>query len=234
MVFVSTDQDPIKKLVALQSQIIACTACPRLVAWREQVAEEKVKRHQDETYWGKPVPSFGDPNARLLIIGLAPAAHGANRTGRLFTGDRSGDWLFRALYRAGYSNQETPVHREDGLVLTDSYIVPIVRCAPPANKPTTAEIHQCSGYLADELKLLPNIQVVVALGSIAFNTFLKVYPHPLSVKNKPKFAHGAEYSISPQHTLIASYHPSQQSTFTGRLTEAMLDHIFERAKVLTR
>ncbi|MCW2955903.1 MAG: putative uracil-DNA glycosylase [Thermoleophilia bacterium] len=208
-----------------------CTACPRLVAWRELVAREKRASFVAEEYWGRPVPSFGDPQAGILIVGLAPAAHGANRTGRMFTGDRSGDWLFRSMHTAGLANQPTSVHRDDGLALTNAWITAAARCAPPANKPTPAELATCRPYLHRELELLaPTLKVAVCLGQIGYHTMWNVLaaigdelPRP-----RPKFGHGVEVA-TPRLTLLCSYHPSQQNTFTGKLTEPMLDGIFHRA-----
>ena len=226
--------NPEKVLKILQDEIVSCARCPRLVQWRTQVAHEKVKRFQDQTYWGKPVPSFGDVKARLVIVGLAPAAHGGNRTGRMFTGDRSGDWLYRALYRAGFANLSTSVHRDDGLQLKDCYITAMVHCAPPDNKPTPEEIQNCRSFLLREFSALTGVRVIVALGQLAFKASLESFK-ALDANPKlspPKFAHGVEYSLNDNLTLIASYHPSQQNTFTGRLTEAMLDAIFNRARQL--
>ncbi|MDZ7344583.1 MAG: uracil-DNA glycosylase [candidate division KSB1 bacterium] len=221
-------------LTTLQKQIIACRQCPRLVAWREQIAREKTKRFANEEYWGKPIPSFGDPNARLLIVGLAPAAHGGNRTGRMFTGDRSGDWLFRALYKAGFANQPNSVHRHDGLKLTDCYITATLRCAPPQNKPTPEEIANCRPYLLKEIALLKNVRVILGLGKVGFDNAFSAFSelHVLNFSPRPKFAHGAEYTLNANLTLIGTFHPSQQNTFTGKLTEAMFDRIFRRVKRL--
>jgi len=204
--------------------IVECRRCPRLVAWREQVAREKKQEFRDWDYWGQPVPSFGGEEARLLIIGLAPGAHGANRTGRMFTGDASGRWLYRALHRAGFANQPTWERHDDGLRLVDCYITAVIHCAPPGNKPLPAEIKNCRPYLADELARLRNVRVVVALGQIAFMNYLQV----AGVRPRPKFAHGAVYSLRPM--LIASYHPSRQNTNTGKLTEPMLDAVFAQAR----
>jgi len=211
---------------------VKCRRCPRLVAWREKVAKEKKHEFRDWDYWGKPVPSFGDANARLLIVGLAPAAHGANRTGRMFTGDSSGRWLFRALHRAGFANQPSWEKRDDGLKLIDCYITATARCAPPDNKPLPQEIENCSEYLDAELRLLKNLRVIVALGKIAFDNSLRALgrnglklPSPL-----PKFAHGAIHSLSSGLTLIASYHPSRQNTNTGKLTEKMFDEVWKEAR----
>jgi uracil-DNA glycosylase family 4 len=216
----------------LNGQIVACRACPRLVAWREQVAREKRAAYRDETYWGRPVPGFGDPRARLLLCGLAPAGHGGNRTGRVFTGDLSGDWLFAALYRAGFANQPTSRHRDDGLRLRDCYISACVRCAPPDNRPTTEERDTCLGYLVDELRLLSRVRVVVCLGGFAWDGLLQALRR-LGVRpgRKPPFGHGAEAVVGP-YTLLGCYHPSQQNTFTGRLTEAMIDAVLARAAAL--
>ena len=224
-------------LNALQAEIINCARCPRLVEWRERVAREKVRRFAGEQYWGKPVPSLGDARAQLFIIGLAPAAHGGNRTGRIFTGDRSGDWLYRALYRAGFANQPTSVQRGDGLKLQDCYITAAVHCAPPDNKPLPDEISNCRPYLLREIELLKHLRVVVALGRLAFDAAISSFGLPTQDHSarriaRPKFAHGAECQLRHGATLIASFHPSQQNTFTGRLTEPMFDHIFTRARDL--
>jgi uracil-DNA glycosylase family 4 len=200
------------------------------VAWREQVAREKRAAFADEEYWGRPAPGFGDPEATLLIVGLAPAAHGANRTGRVFTGDRSGDWLFRALWRAGYANQPTSVSRDDGLSLTGAYVAAAVRCAPPANKPTPEERDTCLPYLQREWALLRDVQVVVVLGSFAY----KVIAGMTGLRPRPRFGHGVEATLPDGKLLLCSYHPSQQNTFTGTLTEPMFDAIFERARAVTR
>ena len=222
-------------LEALQEALISCRRCPRLVAWREQVAREKRRSFAEETYWGRPVPSFGEFSARLVIVGLAPAAHGANRTGRMFTGDESGRWLYRALHKAGFANQPESTHASDGLQLLDAYITAVNHCAPPANKPTPEEMAHCRPYLLDELQLLPNLQVLVALGKIAFDAVVKAYyqdlPDAPSEKvTKPKFGHGSEATLPGGVVLIGSYHPSQQNTFTGKLTEPMLDAVFTRAR----
>ena len=229
-------------IALIQEQIINCFRCPRLVEWREQIAREKVRRFSGEEYWGRPVPSFGDPHARLLILGLAPAAHGGNRTGRVFTGDRSGEWLFRALHRAGFANQPTSIHRGDGLALKDCYITAVIHCAPPDNKPERDEIANCRPYLLGELELLSAVRVVVALGKLAFDTAIATIGLQEDLKDsptgkkrataKPKFTHGAECRLKGGITLIASFHPSQQNTFTGKLTEPMFDRIFARANEL--
>lgn len=217
-------------LDSLQERITACCFCPRLVAWREQVAKEKVRRFAGDQYWGKPVPSFGDPRARVLIIGLAPAAHGGNRTGRIFTGDRSGDWLFRALHKAGFANQPASVARGDGLKLADCYVTAAVRCAPPQNKPLPSEIANCRPYLLRELELLKRVQVIVALGRLAFDAAIASVGMEDHRARRPQFAHAAEFRLARGLTLIASFHPSQQNTFTGKLTELMFDRIFTRAR----
>ncbi len=220
-------------LATLQRQIVRCTRCPRLVAHRERVAQEKVKRYRDQEYWGKPIPSFGDPQARVLIIGLAPAAHGGNRTGRIFTGDRSGDWLYGALYDAGFANQPTSLHKNDGLQLRDCYITAAVHCAPPDNKPTLDEFVACRPYLLQELTLLRCVRVVIALGQIAFTSYLSARRELglLLSSPLPRFGHGAIIALGDV-TLIGSYHPSQQNTFTGRLTQEMFASVFQRAKTL--
>jgi uracil-DNA glycosylase len=227
-----------ERLAALKKEMIACASCPRLVEWRERVALEKVKRFQSEIYWGKPVPSLGQADARLFILGLAPAAHGGNRTGRMFTGDRSGDWLYRALHRAGFASQAESLHRQDGLELIDCYISAVAHCAPPDNKPLPTEIQNCRPFLQSEVDLLTEVRVVVALGRLAFDTAYSLFANRLSANStqarnrKPKFAHGAESLLVGNITLLASYHPSQQNTFTGRLTEEMLDAVFKRARNL--
>jgi uracil-DNA glycosylase family 4 len=223
-------------LLHLQRKITHCSECPRLVEHRERIAVEKVKRYREWDYWGKPVPSFGDPDARLFIIGLAPAAHGGNRTGRIFTGDRSGDWLYGALYQAGFANQPTSVHRDDGLALQDCYITAAVHCAPPDNKPLPEEFTACRPYLLQELTLLKQVRVIVALGQIAFHAYLTArralsLPVPSPV---PRFGHGATSLLPDGVTLIGSYHPSQQNTFTGRLTREMFQGVFDQARVLIR
>jgi uracil-DNA glycosylase family 4 len=215
----------------VQDEVIACRLCPRLVEWREKVAREKVKRFADQDYWGKPNPSFGDRNARLLLVGLAPAAHGGNRTGRMFTGDESGNWLYRALYKAGFANQPQSVHRDDGLKLTDCYITATCRCAPPQNKLLPMEIANCRPYLLREIELLKNVRVIVGLGRIGFGSALNVYHEAgkIEFSRRPHFSHCAVHVIG-RYTFIASYHPSQQNTFTRKLTEPMFDRIFTTAK----
>jgi uracil-DNA glycosylase family 4 len=219
-------------LAALTDEIVVCRRCPRLVAWREEVAREKVARFRDETYWGRPVPGFGDPEARILLVGLAPAAHGGNRTGRVFTGDASGDFLWAALNRAGLADRSSSRRADDGLTLTDVYIAAAVRCAPPANKPTPQERDECAPYLARELGLLSEVRVLVALGAYGWDAALRAMAsngaRPAS-PTKPRFAHGAEIEVG-RYTLLGTYHPSQQNTFTGKLTPAMFDAVVSRAK----
>ena len=215
---------PMKPLDRLQARIISCRKCPRLVRHREKVAKEKVRRFQGGEYWGKPVPSFGDRRARIVLVGLAPAAHGGNRTGRIFTGDRSGDFLFSALYRMGLASQPTSISRDDRLRLRGVYVTAAVRCAPPANRPTPQEQDKCRPYLERELGLLHGGKVIVALGALAWRTLLK------SSGVRGRFAHGAEVVLPDGMVLLGCYHPSQQNTFTGKLTPRMLDEILERAK----
>jgi len=213
--------------------MVDCFACPRLVAWREQVAREKRAAYAEEEYWGRPAPGFGDPDASVIVVGLAPAAHGANRTGRVFTGDRSGDWLFRAMYRAGLANQPASVHRGDGLELSGAWVSAAVRCAPPANKPTPEERDTCRPWLVRELELLTRLRVAVVLGGFGYSALLsalKAGGRSVPVP-RPKFGHGVEVELEGL-TLVCSYHPSQQNTFTGRLTEPMLDSVFARATEL--
>jgi uracil-DNA glycosylase family 4 len=217
-------------LARLESEIVSCRACPRLVAWREEVARVKRAAFADETYWGRPVPGFGDPNATVLVLGLAPAAHGGNRTGRVFTGDRSGDWLFGSLYRVGMANQPESVSADDGLTLRGCWVAAVVRCAPPANKPTPAERDTCLPYAVRELALLTGVRVIVCLGAFAWDGALRVLtaggatlPRP-----RPKFGHAAEATVGAR-VLLGCYHPSQQNTFTGKLTRPMIDDVMRRA-----
>jgi uracil-DNA glycosylase len=217
----------------LNGLIVHCTKCPRLVAWRHEVAATKRASFSDEEYWGRPITGFGDLRARLLVLGLAPAAHGGNRTGRIFTGDRSGDWLFRALHRGGYANQPTSTHSGDGLALKDCYVTAAVRCAPPANKPTPQERNTCLPYLVTEIELLRRLRVIVCLGSFAWDAALRALSERGHIaKPKPKFGHLAQASVGP-YVLLGSYHPSQQNTFTGKLTEPMFDAVFSRSAKLS-
>ena len=210
--------------------MVGCRACPRLVAWREQVAEEKRAAYRDEEYWGRPIPGFGDPDARIVVLGLAPAAHGANRTGRVFTGDRSGDWLFRALYRAGLANQPESVSIDDGLELVGAWVTAAVKCAPPANKPLPEERDACAPFLEREFAALTSATVVVCLGQFGYQAACSHF----GVRPRPTFGHGVEVPIDAGPTLVCSFHPSQQNTFTKRLTEPMLDAVFARAVALSR
>jgi uracil-DNA glycosylase family 4 len=219
----------VSSLPDLEARIVTCRACPRLVAWREEVARVKRASFASETYWGRPVPGFGDPQARVMVLGLAPAAHGANRTGRVFTGDRSGDWLFASMYRTGYANQPTSVSADDGLRLTDLWVAAAVRCAPPANKPTTDERDRCLPYAREELELLTRVSVVVCLGAFAWDAALRILG---GARPRPKFGHLAEAPVGG-YTLLGSFHPSQQNTFTGKLTVPMTDAVFHRARELT-
>ena len=215
-------------ITKIDAEVSACRACARLVAWRERVAVEKRAAFREDEYWGRGVPGFGPADARILVVGLAPAAHGANRTGRMFTGDRSGDWLYRALHAAGLANQPESAHRSDGLRLINTRITAVVRCAPPDNKPTTAERDNCLPYLRRELAALPQLRVVVALGAYAWENAAR----ELGVRPRPRFAHGLEVETERGLTVLCSYHPSQRNTFTGLLTEEMLVQIFTRAAQL--
>lgn len=221
-----------KSLAILQSTIKRCHMCPRLVRWREQASKDPPRRYRGERYWAKPIPGFGDPRAGLLVVGLAPAAHGGNRTGRVFTGDRSGDWLYGALHKYGFANQPNSDHLKDGLHLSNCYVTAAVRCAPPANKPLREEFDNCQPYLAQEILLLREVRVVIALGKIAFDSYLKAYwdNGGTRLKPRPGFGHGATVQLNGNLTLLASYHPSQQNTFTGKLTREMFHGIFDRAK----
>jgi len=223
-------------LAKLNRDVTACHRCPRLVAWREQVAREKRRAYRDAEYWGKPVPGFGDPNARVFILGLAPGAHGSNRTGRMFTGDSSGNFMYPVLHRTGFASQPNGTHRGDGLVLTDAYITAAGRCAPPQNKPTPKELANCAPFLDRELACLPNIRVVVALGRIGFDAYLNHLRRTGMIESKKAYAfgHGAEYETPDGRMLVASYHPSNQNTNTGKLTEAMFTRLFERVAKLAR
>ncbi len=220
-----------ESLARLAREVVACAACPRLRRYCEEVAARRKPEFAGWTYWGRPVPGFGDPRARVLVVGLAPAAHGANRTGRMFTGDSSGHWLVRALYRAGFSTQPTSVHRRDGLRLREAYVTAVVRCAPPQNRPTPAEIARCLPFLERELALLPHVEVIVALGRVAFDACRALLRRRGARVQGLRFAHGAAYRLGPGlPVLVASYHPSRQNTNTGKLTEAMLDRVFQRVR----
>jgi uracil-DNA glycosylase family 4 len=219
-------------LAELTAEIVECRRCPRLVAWRERVAREKVARFRNETYWGRPLPGFGDPDARILIIGLAPAAHGGNRTGRVFTGDASGDFLWTALHAVGLGNRPSSRRADDGLSLSGAYVAAAVRCAPPANKPTIAERDNCAPYLARELAILDEVSVLVPLGRFGWDAALRALAaNGDPARPRPTFGHGAEAAVGP-YRLVGSYHPSQQNTFTGRLTAPMLREVLERAREL--
>jgi uracil-DNA glycosylase len=218
----------------LSDKVVRCRRCPRLVAWREEAARRPPKRFEGQDYWARPVPGFGDPEARLLVVGLAPAAHGGNRTGRIFTGDRSGDWLYRSMHRVGFANQPVSVTRDDGLRLDGAYVTAVNRCVPPGNRPTPEERDNCLPYLVGELRLLPLVRVLVALGAFAWDGALRAavaLGHP-APRPRPRFGHGAEVEVGP-YALLGSYHPSQQNTFTGKLTEKMLDAVFARAQELS-
>ncbi len=217
-----------ESLDAVEAEIVSCRRCPRLVAWREEVARVKRAAFADQVYWGRPLPGFGDPTARIVILGLAPAAHGGNRTGRIFTGDRSGDWLFAALWRAGLANQPHSISRQDGLRLSDTWVSAAVRCAPPANRPTSLERDNCLPYFRRELDHLSAARVIVCLGGFAWESALRVLG---AARPRPRFGHAAEAPAGPL-VLVGSYHVSQQNTFTGRLTESMLDAVFSRARKL--
>ncbi len=221
-------------LARLNARIVRCRRCPRLVAHREAAAADPPRRYRDQRYWARPLPGFGDPRARVLLVGLAPAAHGGNRTGRMFTGDRSGDWLYRALWETGFANQPTSEHADDGLRLSDAYVTATIRCAPPANKPTPDEIVRCEPYLLEELRLFERARVVVGLGRIGWLAYLRArralgqpLPRPL-----PRFGHAAVTRFADGIALIGSYHPSQQNTFTGKLTRPMLRRVFQAARSL--
>jgi uracil-DNA glycosylase family 4 len=219
-------------LAQVEARVVECRRCPRLVEWRERVAREKRASFAGEEYWGRPVPGFGDPDARVYILGLAPAAHGGNRTGRVFTGDRSGDWLFASLHRTGFANQPTSVAPGDGLRLNDAFIAAAVRCAPPANKPLPSERDNCLPYAREELDLMPAVRVIVCLGGFAWDAACRLY----GVRPRPRFGHGAEHALAGAGgpVLLGCFHPSQQNTFTGKLTEPMMDAVFARAAELAR
>ena len=225
-------------LAAVHDSIVSCERCPRLRKYCQQIGREKRRAYRDDTYWARPVPGFGDPNARVLLVGLAPAAHGANRTGRVFTGDGvggSGDFLISALNRAGFANITTSHHPNDGLKLRDAFILAAVRCAPPANKPTPEEIANCLPHFDAELDALPNVRVVVALGKIGFDAYLALLKHRgMAVRPKPEFGHGLAHRLPNGHTLIGCYHPSRQNTHTGKLTARMMDHVFRTVRSALR
>jgi uracil-DNA glycosylase family 4 len=221
-----------RRIDTLERRVVRCRLCPRLVEHRERIGREKARRHRGEDYWARPVPAFGDPEARLLVVGLAPAAHGGNRTGRMFTGDRSGDWLYQALHRFGFATQPQSIDRDDGLRLQDAFITAVARCAPPDNKPARDEIERCRPYLQREIDLLEGAEVVIALGKVAFEGFLAAWraagrelPAP-----RPRFAHGARALLTGSVLLLSSYHPSQQNTFTGKLTRGMFHRVFRSAR----
>jgi uracil-DNA glycosylase family 4 len=215
-------------LADLADRITSCRRCPRLVDWREQVAREKRAAFADQKYWGRPVPGFGDPRASVFVLGLAPAAHGANRTGRVFTGDRSGDWLFASMYRTGFANQPVSVSADDGLELRDAWVAAAVRCAPPANKPLPSERENCRPYVVEELRLLDRVAVILCLGAFAWQVASALY----GVRPRPRFGHGAEFAIADGPVLLGCFHPSQQNTFTGKLTEPMTDAVMFRSRQL--
>jgi uracil-DNA glycosylase len=228
----------VKRLSTLASDVTACRRCPRLVAWREQVARERRAAFAEEEYWGRPLPGFGDPDARVLLLGLAPAAHGANRTGRMFTGDRSGDFLFAALWRTGFANQPLSRARGDGLVLSDVRITAAVRCAPPANRPTPQERDNCLPWSVAEMRILSEVRVIVCLGAFAWGAALRLTaalagPAAIPRRPRPRFGHGAELE-GERYRMLGCYHPSQQNTFTGKLTETMIDAVLERARELAK
>ena len=223
----------IKAHQTLRNRVIHCKRCPRLIDWCQTVAKEKVKRFEDQAYWGKPVPSWGDPNGKLLIVGLAPAAHGANRTGRMFTGDRSGDWLYRALHKAGFASKADAIHAEDGLELINTWMSTVAHCAPPLNKLTKEERHACQSYLLEEVETLIPWQVILCLGKTAFDdTWSLLKQADLAEGKRPSFGHGIQIPLPDGRTLFGSYHPSQQNTFTKRLTEPMFDRVFQDIQTL--
>ncbi|MFL5886198.1 MAG: uracil-DNA glycosylase [Thermoleophilaceae bacterium] len=215
-------------LARVEAQVVECRRCPRLVEWRERVAREKRAAFAGEDYWGRPVPGFGDPDARIYVLGLAPAAHGGNRTGRVFTGDRSGDWLFASMHRTGLANQATSIRADDGLRLIDAFVAAAVRCAPPANRPLPAERDNCLPYATEELRIMQTVRVIVCLGAFAWEAACRIY----GVRPRPRFGHAAEHELPDGRMLLGSFHPSQQNTFTGKLTEPMMDAVFARAREL--
>ncbi len=217
------------EIAALERRIVACRSCPRLVEWRERVAREKRAAFRDEEYWGRPLPGFGDPAARIYVLGLAPAAHGGNRTGRVFTGDRSADWLYASMHRTSFANQPTSLYPGDGLSLEGAFVAAAVRCAPPANRPLPSERDNCLPYAVEELALLGDVRVIVCLGGFAWDAAGRVLE---LARPRPRFGHGVEHAVPNGPTLLGCYHPSQQNTFTGRLTEEMIDAVFARAREL--
>jgi uracil-DNA glycosylase family 4 len=228
-------QAELSSLIELTAHLVECRRCPRLVEWREQVARDKRAAYADDEYWGRPVPGFGDPTASLVVVGLAPAAHGANRTGRMFTGDRSGEWLYRALYDSGYANQPASVGGNDGMVLTNAWVTAPVRCAPPANKPTIAERDNCAGWFEAELDLLAtSTRVYLCLGQYGYHAVWRYLASRIDLpRPRPKFGHGVEVSLGESATVLLSFHPSQQNTFTGKLTREMFAAVFTRAQTLS-
>jgi len=228
----SVDQPPTGEvgLAKLELDVVACRTCDRLVDWREEIGRVKRAAYRHDEYWARAVPGFGDPAARLLVVGLAPAAHGANRTGRMFTGDRSGDWLYRALWRAGFASQPESTDRADGMELTDAWVTSAVKCAPPGNKPTTKERDDCRRFFVRELECLSHVKVIVVLGAFGYQVACREF----AIRPRPKFGHGVEVPLADGRSLLCSYHVSQQNTFTGRLTEEMLDTVFSRAKEICR
>ena len=225
-----TPRERLAGLAELERRVTSCRRCPRLVEWRERVAREKRAAYRDEEYWGRPIPGFGDPAARVYVLGLAPAAHGGNRTGRIFTGDRSGDWLFGALHRAGFANQAHSVDRSDGLRLEGAFVGAAVRCAPPANRPLPEERDNCLPYAREELELLGEVRVILCLGGFAWDAALRLVGS--RARPRPRFGHGGEHQLGDERVLIGCFHPSQQNTFTGRLTEPMMDAVLGRARLL--
>ncbi len=227
---------PSPNIPSLQSKIISCRKCPRLVRWREDVAKKKTKRFAEWEYWGKPVPSFGDPDASLLVVGLAPAAHGGNRTGRIFTGDESGNWLYRTLHKSGFASQPSSTGRDDGMRLTGCYITAACHCAPPQNKLLQKEILNCRPFMLRELQLLKNLHVIVGLGKLGFDAVFDCVRELewTALKSRPRFGHGVRYQLNDTLTLLGCYHPSQQNTFTGKLNEKMLDTLFRTASTIVQ
>lgn len=233
---ITLQSTPLPSFDGLQAQVVACRRCPRLVAWREEVAKVPPKRHREQEYWARPVPSFGASDARLVLVGLAPGAHGSNRTGRMFTGDNSGVFLFAALHRTGWANQPHSSHRDDGLQLSDVLITAALHCAPPDNKPLPIELANCRPYLLEELRLMPRVRVLLGLGKIGFDAAFDAARDVgmTSLTRRPRFSHGAQVQLNESLWLLGTYHPSQQNTFTGRLTEPMLDAVLLQARQLAK